>query len=257
MSTTTLKLIALILMLIDHIAEFIPGIPIWFHWLGRISAPLFMFCMVWGFYYTHDRKKYLKRMYGFGVLMGFIDIIFNNTFQKTYQYISNNIFVTLFLVGVIVWLIEYKREDEKKGNRLILKFAIYQVVTSVVCDFVGMVVPLHGMNLFLGAIFGNVLFNEGSYVFVILGVLMYFYRGSKESITKAYGLFCVAYFIATAITGFSIHALFITDYQWMMIASLPFMLLYNGQKGRGLKYLFYVFYPVHIVILFLIGNLCF
>jgi uncharacterized protein involved in cysteine biosynthesis len=48
MSSTVLKLIALILMLIDHVAEFIPGIPVWFHWLGRISAPLFMFCMIWG-----------------------------------------------------------------------------------------------------------------------------------------------------------------------------------------------------------------
>jgi uncharacterized protein involved in cysteine biosynthesis len=57
MSTTLLKLIALILMLIDHIAEFIPGIPVWFHWIGRISAPIFMFCMVWGFHYTRDRKN--------------------------------------------------------------------------------------------------------------------------------------------------------------------------------------------------------
>lgn len=43
----------------------------------------------------------------------------------------------------------------------------------------------------------------------------------------------------------------------MMIASLPLMLSYNGEKGRGLKYLFYVFYPLHIVVLYFIGNLYF
>jgi hypothetical protein len=244
-------------MLVDHIAEFIPGIPVWFHWLGRISAPLFMFCMIWGFHYTHDRKKYLQRMYGFGAAMGVIDLILNNIFHKPYQYIVYNIFVTLFLVGVIVWLIEYKRENKEKGTSLVFKFIAYQVVTTILCVLLGKYIHLYGMELFVGAIFGNLIFNEGSFIFVFLGVLMYFNKESKRSIAKAYGMFCLAYFVLTVMSGFSIDTLFMKYYQWMMIASLPFMLLYNGQKGKGLKYLFYVFYPAHLVILFLIGNLCF
>ncbi|MBP8312513.1 hypothetical protein J4G49_07380 [Clostridium neonatale] len=43
----------------------------------------------------------------------------------------------------------------------------------------------------------------------------------------------------------------------MMIAALPFMLCYNGKKGTGLKYLFYFFYPIHIAILYLVGNFLF
>jgi hypothetical protein len=48
-------------------------------------------------------------------------------------------------------------------------------------------------------------------------------------------------------------AFFTNHYQWMMIFALPIMLLYNGKRGKGLKWFFYIFYPVHIVILYWIG----
>ena len=43
MSNTTLKVIATIAMLIDHIFYFFPGIPHVFHWIGSVSAPIFLF----------------------------------------------------------------------------------------------------------------------------------------------------------------------------------------------------------------------
>ena len=45
------------------------------------------------------------------------------------------------------------------------------------------------------------------------------------------------------------------NYQWMMIIATPFFYLYNGKRGAGLKYLFYVFYPVHLILLFFVGNM--
>lgn len=39
MSSFGLKILALVLMVIDHMAEFLPGIPVWMHWLGRLAAP--------------------------------------------------------------------------------------------------------------------------------------------------------------------------------------------------------------------------
>ncbi|NNJ29918.1 hypothetical protein G9470_08960 [Bacteroides xylanolyticus] len=84
MTSTMLKILALLFMFLDHIAEFIPGAPIWLHWIGRISAPIFFFCMAWGFYYTSNRKVYLSRMYGFGVIMALINYICNNIYQDPY-----------------------------------------------------------------------------------------------------------------------------------------------------------------------------
>ncbi|PFW56203.1 hypothetical protein COL13_16590 [Bacillus cereus] len=43
----------------------------------------------------------------------------------------------------------------------------------------------------------------------------------------------------------------------MMIFALPFLLLYNGERGYNktwAKYMFYVFYPVHIWTLYIIGQ---
>lgn len=47
---------------------------------------------------------------------------------------------------------------------------------------------------------------------------------------------------------------FFTEYQWMMVGALPFLLAYNGKKGKGYKYFFYFFYPIHIYILYFIGG---
>ena len=69
MPISFIKLIALLSMLIDHVGEFIPQSPIWFRYIGRLSAPLFFYCSAWGFYYTRNRKKYMLRLYFLGILM--------------------------------------------------------------------------------------------------------------------------------------------------------------------------------------------
>ena len=42
--------------------------------------------------------------------------------------------------------------------------------------------------------------------------------------------------------------------QWYSLAALPILALYNGTRGKwNLKYLFYVYYPTHLVVLYAIG----
>ena len=38
MTTSNLKIVALIAMFIDHVGQFISNTPEWFHWIGRIAA---------------------------------------------------------------------------------------------------------------------------------------------------------------------------------------------------------------------------
>lgn len=63
MNTFELKITALILMVIDHIGLYFEGTPLWLRLLGRGSYPLFLFCMVWGYHYTKNRRAYLTRLY--------------------------------------------------------------------------------------------------------------------------------------------------------------------------------------------------
>jgi uncharacterized membrane protein len=54
-----LKVLGVVTMVLDHIAEFFLflGVPIWFHWIGRIAAPIFLFESSEGFVHTRNRKK--------------------------------------------------------------------------------------------------------------------------------------------------------------------------------------------------------
>ncbi|WP_244856961.1 TraX family protein [Oceanobacillus sp. J11TS1] len=71
-------------------------------------------------------------------------------------------------------------------------------------------------------------------------------------------LFSIIYYVVFASWGhipefFAFYLIQFAGYQWFMIAALPLILLYNGKKGIGLKYFFYIFYPAHIIILYFIG----
>ena len=84
---TQLKTIALALMVLDHIHyffEFTGCIPTVFSMLGRLSAPLFLFCTVEGFAHTHDRRRYFIRIWGIGTAMAALEffMIYAKAFRR-------------------------------------------------------------------------------------------------------------------------------------------------------------------------------
>ncbi|MDQ0271877.1 TraX family protein [Cytobacillus purgationiresistens] len=260
MTTSTLKFIALFAMLVDHIGQFIPYTPEWFGWIGRIAAPIFIYCITIGYMHTSNRIKYLSRMYSFSVFMAFLNLFINYYFNDTYNYITNNFFTPLFLIGFIIFIID------KREVKYIIYFIIWQILSTLACFFFAEVISLPNLNntqpiyLFYGSLFGNVFFSEGGFLFIILGVLFYFMKDNKVKVAISYSFFSIITFLVFHKWGSSMNAILyylfpFANYQWMMIAALPFILFYNGKKGIEIKYFFYVFYPVHIVILYIIGVL--
>ena len=64
-----LKCIAALLMVLDHLRAFFPVLPLWFRYLGRLSAPIFFFLTVEGFFHTKNRGRYAARLLAGGVVM--------------------------------------------------------------------------------------------------------------------------------------------------------------------------------------------
>ena len=115
---TQLKTIALALMVLDHIHyffEFTGCIPTVFSMLGRLSAPLFLFCTVEGFAHTHDRRRYFIRIWGIGTAMAALEffMIYAKAFRRGDGfYPLNAIFQDLMLLCIVWQGIDWLREKK-------------------------------------------------------------------------------------------------------------------------------------------------
>lgn len=280
MTSTVLKLIALITMLIDHIWAFIPNTPYYFHWIGRISAPIFTYCCVLGITNTKDKKKYLMRLYVFSLLMGVVNYILD---------IQYNFIRTLLLISIIIFIVEKFKSNDKYANKYLIAFIMWQVITFISILILSQVGLTDKSIFLLLTVFLNISILDGGILFVLIGLLMYFYRNSKFKLSISFiAITClnlilyntnIIRLIFTKLNHFDmfigsiyemlckiflgVHPAFMQtnllyeDPQWMMIFSLPFILMYNQEKGRGFKYLFYIFYPTHIIILYFIARIFF
>ena len=102
-----LKVIALVLMVLDHIHyffDFTGVIPTFFSMLGRLSAPIFLFIVIEGYTHTRSKRKYFLRCWAIGAVMGAVNYfmaVFG--FGRADGFIpQNNIFAT-FAVLIVLW----------------------------------------------------------------------------------------------------------------------------------------------------------
>ena len=273
---------ALICMILDHIAVFIPDMPVQLRWIGRIAAPVFMFCLCEGVDHTSSEKKYLLRLYAGSLIMALIQIRTG---------ISANIFRTLFVIAVFCVMIKNIRKGKKEYKAYLILFCLYQLITMLVFGYFYIQNRSVLIRRLYSAIAGSIAFCEGGLPYVLMGILIYLLRNDKKKLVIGFSLYTAVYAIlsltdiTTAITepliamtsdpdhyrnivkvGFFMIANafrpgvtgrdpFTESYQWMMIMSLIPVYFYNGEKGRSVKWFFYAFYVIHLLGLWKIGGL--
>lgn len=228
LSGSTLKILAILLMLIDHIgaaiiyqgyllpqAPLTPGTTAYqvytvykiMRFIGRSAFPIFCFLLVEGFIHTSNRKKYGIRLLIFAALselpfdLALYDSVWNTS--------SQNVFFTLFIGFCVIWII----------------------------DCLGEKPLLTPLIMILGMGLAHLLKTDYSYWGILLIGILYTFRNQRGLQTLGG---CLSLF-------------------WEAPACLAFIPLnmYNGKRGISLKYFFYLFYPLHLLLLAAIRYLFF
>lgn len=227
-SGSTLKLIAIITMFIDHTGATVlrailrlpsvSGVPqqreLWQNIynlsrdIGRFAFPIFCFLIVEGFTHTRNARKYAMRLFIFALIS---EIPFDIALKGSWYFpAKQNVYFTLLIGLLVMMTIAWLTQQETKNVLL----AILPIAA--------------GMYL------AQLIDTDYNYKGVFLIAVLYLMR--RVRLYQCIGG-------AAAVS-------------WELPAPLGFIpvYLYNGKRGLQMKYFFYWFYPAHLLLLYVIAK---
>lgn len=225
-----LKMIATVTMLFDHIAVILVHskyLYYFFRAVGRVSFPIYSFLLVEGFFHTKDRKKYAGRLAIFALIS---EIPYDLAFQhQFFEWQRQNIFLTLLIGLLAVWGL-----DSVAAGRV--------RYPEKMTDAVGFlnIQNLARFCIMIGAC-GAGYFTKSTYSYAGIFLIMCFYifHGKHRGTILVNAFFNVVMYGGMQSFG--------------TCSAIP-IAMYNGQSGsKKWKWFFYIFYPAHLLILFLIN----
>ncbi len=235
-----LKIIAVTTMFIDHIAAII-GLDYFsalqLDWLyivmrsiGRISFPIFAFFVAEGWQHTKNKTKYFLYILIFAIISQPIYY-----FALNEQLFELNILFT-FCISILLFVIVDNIKQYKSLTFIYICsiFAILMVVFML--DAMGITISYGVYGVLLPLIF-YILYNSNFpyhklILWIIVAIAMILH-------------WLIFYLVNPTCDILSFYTLF-------ALLSIPVLLLYNGQKGKySLKWFFYIFYPTHLLIIWL------
>lgn len=213
---TSLKLIAMISMVFDHVGDmFFPG-ALWMRMIGRLAMPLFSFCIAEGYAHTKNKQRYLLRM---GVFALVSEIPFDLAFEGRVGLGHQNIMLSFFLAILALMVFDRIRGEGKEH-------AAGKTLLGILCVCAVAVLAL--------------LLRADYTLFAVLAVFLFYVLRNRHPLLRC-GV-GVGFLALTRTVGY---------YRATGLSLIP-LLLYNGKRGRGLKWLFYAFYPGHLLLLYLL-----
>lgn len=256
-----IKIIALVCMTVDHIAAYaLAGAAVLYEPMrvtGRIAAPLFLFLVVQGARHTRNKAKYILRLYLAGAVVQALNTLLDPGRAAGFS----NMLPTLMYTALFIVAIEATISAVKTRKWKDLWLPVLGIIVPAALSIVYLGLDSHGIARPLFKIFAPPIFYlEYSFLFVLLGIAWYFIDRPIYNCALLAALSAVCGLVDlnamlrfTAVLPFNFFQLFIGT-QWCMVLAIPFILLYNGGKGRGGKYFFYVYYPLHQYIIYALAS---
>ncbi|MDR0638543.1 MAG: conjugal transfer protein TraX [Spirochaetaceae bacterium] len=250
LSGTGIKIAGIILMTIDHLHQMFiaQGAPQWLNWFGRPVATMFLFLCAEGFFYTHDKKRYMLLLLGGFFFMSAMNRILSFAMPMEHIALINNIFGTLFLSTLSIGMIDRIRAGfTEKSPAKILSATGGMILPFVIGLLLLLALQSSNRTAVLVLLFiPNPLSVEGGLVLVFMGAAFYILR--KYRLAQAALVLAIS-----AVIWYLSQDSATRDFQWLMVLAVIPMFLYNGKRGKGSKYFFYIFYPAHIYLLYCVA----
>lgn len=212
----------MVLMTVDHIGAYLFPQVGFLRILGRLAMPVYAYMIAEGCRYTKNRPRYFLTLAGFAALCQIVYWVFQES-------LSQCILVTFSLSVLLIYALDYA--NHKKSLLSFALLAVAFVLVGYICVFLPGQLPGTDFRIDYG------------FAGVLLPVFIYLGRTKEEKLALTAG-------------GLALLALCTYSIQWYALMSLPLLALYNGRRGKtGMKYLFYFYYPLHLVVIYGIGFL--
>ena len=215
LSGSALKWLALVFMTLDHIGMMLFPSVVWLRAVGRLAFPIFAYMIAEGCCYTRSHLRYLLTLLAVAVPIQFVYAVFVHSAAQC-------VMVTFALSVALIMLYEYVCRHKTV-------WALFAVAVIGVCG-----------GILLGQKYLSTWqFTVDYGVFgVLLPLLIYVGRTQRQKL-----LLCGIGLVPICILNIPL--------QWWCFAALPLLVLYNGKRGkRPLKYGFYLYYPLHLAVLY-------
>lgn len=232
MTSTGLHILAMLLMLLDHMWATVVSGNDWMTCLGRIAFPIFAFMIVEGYFHTRSVKKYALRMLLYAVVS---EIPFNMVASGSWVYPFHQNVLWTFLIGIGAIHIN---ESARRSGRAWLR-----VIAAVGTVYAGYVLGYLTMVDYYGA-------------GVVMVLAFYFFRG--RSWVSFLGQLVVMYYLnCVELRGFCydipllMGTVSFPRQGFALLALIPIW-MYRGSQGpssRWFRRLCYWFYPAHMLVL--------
>lgn len=235
LNTFVLKLIAIVSMTIDHVGVglgtdfnqekgtlFLSGFMShatyeMFRCIGRIAFPIFCYLIAQGLLYTRNVKRYAGRLLVFAIIS---QVPFSLMTNKTPFLLQGdlNVYFTLFIGLIVIAAIRHLKSCQTESN---------QIQLSACCLFIAL------LGAWLADLMGT---DYGSFGVILILV---FYLLNQNPLLCSAVVFCLTFFTYGGLERYAVLAL------------IPIM-LHNHKKGPSMKYFFYAYYPVHMLIIYIL-----